>query len=84
MATHSCFSGVSVATIFIVIAAATIIWRRGGGPILLIGSIIQFVAAATADAFVFAGNLGELALLGGLVWTDHKLEISRRAAERPT
>lgn len=73
-----------IATIIILFAAAAIIWWRGGGPILLVGAVIQFAAAATAEALVFAGNLGELALLAGLVWTDHKLKFARLDTGRAT
>lgn len=67
-----------IVTILVLIAAGIVIGRRGGGPWLLIGSLVQFAAAALGNAIVIAGNLGELALLAGLVMTDHRL--SRAAA----
>lgn len=70
-------------TIVILIAAGIIIWRRGGGIWLLLGSLVQFAAAAVGDAIVVAGNFGELALLAGLVVTDHKLPVARRGVATP-
>ena len=67
-----------IVTIVILIAAGIIVWRRGSGPWLLLGSLAQFVAAAIGDAIVIAGNLGELALLAGLVATDHRLAVGPR------
>jgi hypothetical protein len=49
------------------------VWRRGGGPVLLVATLVQFAAAMLGDALFFAGNLGELALLAGLIWTDWRL-----------
>ena len=65
-----------IVTIFVLIAAGVIVWRRGGGPWLLLGSLVQFAAAAIGDAITIAGNLGELALLAGLVATDSRLARS--------
>ncbi len=62
-----------VVTIVVLIAAGVIVWRRGGGPWLLLGSLAQFAAAAIGEAITVAGNLGELALLAGLVATDSRL-----------
>lgn len=63
-------------TIAILIAAGVGVWRHGGGPWLLLGSLVQLAAAMIGDAIVIAGNLGEVALLAGLVVTDSRL--SRR------
>ena len=62
-----------IVTILALVGAGVIVARRGGGPWLLIGSLVQFTAAALGDAAVFIGNLGELALLAALVVTDHRL-----------
>ena len=69
-----------IVTIFVLIAAGVIVWRRGGGPWLLLGSLVQFAAAAVGDAITIAGNLGELALLGALVATDSRLALSNPSA----
>lgn len=66
-----------VATIVVLIAAGMVVWRRNGGLWLLAGALAQFVAAAIGDAIVIAGNLGELALLAGLIVTDARLSNSR-------
>lgn len=66
-----------VATIVVLIAAGMVVWRRNGGLWLLAGAVAQFVAAAIGDAIVIAGNLGELALLAGLIVTDARLSNSR-------
>lgn len=71
-----------VVTILVLIAAGIVVWRRGGGPWLLGGALVQFAAAALGDAVVIAGNLGEVALLAGLVATDQRLS-RRGVAERP-
>lgn len=65
-----------VATIVVLIAAGMVVWRRKGGLWLLAGAVAQFVAAAIGDAIVIAGNLGELALLAGLIVTDARLSNS--------
>lgn len=65
-----------VATIVVLIAAGMVVWRRNGGLWLLAGAVAQFVAAAIGDAIVIAGNLGELALLAGLIVTDARLSNS--------
>ena len=62
-----------IATILVLIAAGAVIWKRGWGPWLLLGALVQFAAAAVGDLIVVAGNLGELALLAGLVVTDHRM-----------
>ncbi len=62
-----------IVTILVLIAAGISVWREGGEPWLLLGAVAQFIAAALADLFVLAGNLGELALLAGLVVTDARL-----------
>lgn len=62
-----------IVTILVLIAAGMVVWRRGAGPWLLLGALIQFAAAAIGDSIVIAGNLGELALLAGLVITDAHL-----------
>lgn len=64
-------------TIVVLIITGLIVWRDGG-PWLLLGASAQFIAAAIGDAITIAGNLGELALLAGLVATDHRL--ARRAS----
>ena len=53
---------------------------------LLAGAVIQFVAAAIGDVIVIAGNLGELALLAGLIVTDARLSDSLEPtrSSRPT
>lgn len=61
-----------VVTIFVLLAAGAVVWRSGG-PWLLLGAIIQFIAAAVGDAVVILGNFGELALLAGLIVTDSRL-----------
>lgn len=60
-------------TIVVLIVAGVVLWRHGAGPVLLAAALLQFAAAALGEALVFAGNLGELLLLAGLVWTDWKL-----------
>ena len=60
-------------TIIALIAAGAIVGRSGGGPWLLAGAIAQSVAASLGDAVVVAGNLGELALLTGMILTDRRL-----------
>lgn len=65
-----------VVTIVVLIAAGLVVWRHKGGPWLLAGSVAQFVAAAIGDAVVIAGNLGELALLAGLVATDARVSTA--------
>jgi hypothetical protein len=65
-----------IVTIIVLIAAGVIVWRHKGEPWLLAGAVAQFVAAATGDAFVIAGNFGELALLAGLIVTDDRLSTS--------
>lgn len=62
-----------IVTILVLIGAGAFLWRNGGGPWLLLGAVAQFAAAAIGDAIVVAGNLGEVALLAGLVITDHRL-----------
>jgi hypothetical protein len=63
-------------TIVILIAAGVIVWRHSGGPWLFAGAVAQLVAAAIGDAFVIAGNLGELVLLAALIVTDARLSKS--------
>ena len=65
-----------VVTILVLIAAGVIVWWHNGGPWLLAGAVAQLVAAAIGDAIVIAGNLGELALLAGLIVTDGRLSNS--------
>lgn len=65
-----------VVTIVFLIAAGLVVWWHNGGLWLLAGAVAQFVAAAIGDAIVIAGNLGELALLAGLIVTDDKLSNS--------
>lgn len=65
-----------VATIVVLIAAGMVVWRRNGGLWLLAGAVAQLVAAAIGDTIVIAGNLGELALLAGLIVTDARLSNS--------
>lgn len=65
-----------IVTILVLIAAGWAVWRYQGGYWLLAGAVAQFVAAAIGDAIVIAGNLGELALLAGLVMTDSGLSRS--------
>lgn len=62
-----------VVTILVLIAAGVFVWHRAGVPWLLLGAVAQFAAAAAGNALVFAGNLGELALLAGLIASDHRL-----------
>lgn len=62
-----------IVTILVLIGAGVVVWRHGGGIWMLAGAGLQFAAAALAGVLVFAGNLGELALLAGLVVTDWKL-----------
>ena len=69
-----------VVTIIVLLAAGAVMWRQGCGPWLLLGAIIQFVAAAVGDAVVILGNFGELALLVGLVATDSRLSPSPSSA----
>jgi hypothetical protein len=68
-----------VVTIVVLIAAGVIVWWHNGGPWLLAGAVAQLVAAAIGDAIAIAGNLGELALLAGLVVTDSRLSNSVEA-----
>lgn len=72
-----------IATIVALIAAGLVVWRRGGGVALLLGALLEFAAAAMGGALVFAGNLGELALLAGLVWTDWKLDPAGHGPAEP-
>ena len=67
-----------VATIAVLILAGLETWRQGGGIWLLLGALLQLAAAALAGLAPVLGNLGELALLAGLVMTDWQL--SQRAA----
>ena len=67
-------------TIIVLITAGLIVWRGGGGPWLLAGSLSQFVAAAVGDAILIAGNLGELALLAGLLATERRLTPAATSA----
>lgn len=69
-------------TIIVLIAAGAVVWRSDGGAWLLAGAIAQFVAASAGASIVVAGNLGELALLVGLVLMDHRLCISHHFRER--
>lgn len=62
-----------IATILVLIGAGAAVWRRAGAVWMLLGAIAQFIAAAIGDMVVVAGNLGELALLAGLVVTDSHL-----------
>lgn len=64
-----------IVTILILIAAGVIVWRKGGGLLLLAGAVVQFIAAAVGDAVAVGGNLGEIALLAGLIATDHRLSV---------
>lgn len=75
-----------VVTIVVLIAAGVIVWWHKGGLWLLAGAVIQFVAAAIGDVIVIAGNLGELALLAGLIVTDARLSDSLEPtrSSRPT
>jgi hypothetical protein len=63
-------------TIVVLIVAGVMVWRSNGGPWLLAGALAQFVAAAIGDTIVIAGNLGELALLAGLLLTDARLSTA--------
>ena len=69
-----------IVTIVLLIGAAVIVWRRGGGIWFLLGALVQLGSAFVGDALVFAGNFGELALLAGLVWTDWRLMPDRASA----
>lgn len=71
-----------IVTIIVLIAAGVMIWRRGRQPWLLAGALAQFVAAAIGDAITLAGNLGELALLAGLVTTDQRLSVAAAPSPR--
>ena len=62
-----------IVTIIGLIAAGVMVWRRNGGPWLLAGALAQCAAAAIGNAILIAGNLGELALLAGLLVTDANL-----------
>ena len=72
-----------IVTIGVLIIAGVLVWREGGGPWLLLGAVAQFIAAAAGDAVVLAGNLGELALLAGLVVTDDRLSRKTPQPEWP-
>ena len=69
-------------TILVLIIAGIVLWRRGGGSWLLLDSLTQFAAAAIGDAIAIAGNLGEVALLAGLVASD-RITASRHDPEGP-
>lgn len=69
-----------IVTIIVLILAGGVVWKRRGGPWLLLGSIAQFAAAALGDTFVIVGNLGEVALLAGLIGTDSI--ASRHSADK--
>ena len=71
-----------IVTIIVLIASGVVIWRRGAGPWLLLGALVQFAAAAVGDAIVIAGNLGELALLAGLVISDWRLSTAEPVRDR--
>ena len=47
-----------------------------------LGALVQFAAAAVGDAIVIAGNLGELALLAGLVISDWRLSTAALVRDR--
>jgi len=70
-----------IVTVAVLIAAGVVLWRRGGGPWLLAGALAQLAVTFAADLMSFAGNLGELALLAGMVWSDWRLAPSTR--QRP-
>ena len=71
-----------IVTIIVLIASGVVIWRRKAGPWLLLGALVQFAAAAIGDAIVIAGNLGELALLAGLVISDWRLSTAQPIRDR--
>lgn len=62
-----------IVTILLLVGAALLVWRRGGGIWFLLGTFVQLATVFVGDAVVFAGNFGELALLAGMVWTDWRL-----------
>jgi hypothetical protein len=59
----------AIVTILVLIVLGAIIWRRQGRPWLLVGAVVMFVAAAAGTQLVWLQNLGELALLTGLLVT---------------
>ena len=71
-----------IVTIIVLIASGVVIWRHKAGPWLLLGALVQFAAAAIGDAIVIAGNLGELALLAGLVISDWRLSTAQPIRDR--
>lgn len=74
----------ALVTVAVLIAAGAFLWRQEGMPWLFLGAVFQFVAAALGDAIVIAGNLGELALLGGLLVTDSQLSRQTRLSQVAT
>ncbi len=70
-----------IVTILVLIAAGIAVWRSSGVPWLLLGAVAQFAAAAIGDAITIAGNLGEVALVAGMLLTDSRLA---RGRDRPT
>lgn len=71
-----------IVTILVLIASGIVLWRHKAGPWLLLGALVQFAAAAVGDAIVIAGNLGELALLAGLVISDWRLSNAAAVRDR--
>jgi hypothetical protein len=68
----------AIVTILVLIVLGALIWRRRGRPWLLAGAVAMFVAAGAGAQLVWLQNLGELALLTGLLIT---LRAARSAAE---
>lgn len=71
-----------IVTILVLLAAGFLAWRHDGGPWMLLGAVAQFIAAFIGDRLVIAGNLGEVALLAGLVVTQARISRRRDADPR--
>jgi hypothetical protein len=56
-----------VVTIVVVIAVGFMMWRRQHAPWMLVGSALMFVAAGAGISMPVLGNVGEVAMAGGLV-----------------
>ncbi|GIH02416.1 hypothetical protein Rhe02_04830 [Rhizocola hellebori] len=59
----------AIVTIIVLIVFGVLVWRRHRSPWLLTGAVAMFVAAAAGAQMVWLQNVGELALLTGLLVT---------------
>ncbi|MET3425846.1 hypothetical protein BJ973_005058 [Actinoplanes tereljensis] len=64
----------AIVTILVLIVAGAIAWRRGGPPWLCLAAAAMFAGAATLVPWL--GNLGELALLSGILLTARRIRSS--------